>query len=288
MPSLRTRLKQLATLVGLFDPLVAEAGRAGETDENRRVVREWGRVYRAHPEAFTIRRPEAIARLAHRDLPGLLSDLCPEPGSAVLEAGCGSGQDALFLASLGHRVTALDANVEAVEHLVQARDRYVTIHGAIALDVAVGDLMAPPLPPASFDLVFNSGVVEHLSRELRRDAVRAMATMAKPRGHVVIVVPNASHPLGPLWAWLVDHTTDHARFDLDELEVTVGDLAADLDAAACDLVATYGIDPWRTLELHPSWLPLRALARVGEHLDPFHVAARRHLATRLVAVGRRH
>ena len=256
-------------------------------DESTRVVREWGRVYRAHPDAFTIRRPEAIARLAHRDLPALLSDLCAEPGRAVLEAGCGSGQDALFLASLGHRVTALDANVEAVEHLVEARDRYVRSHGPIALDVVVGDLTAPPLAPASFDLVFNSGVVEHFSRELRRDAVRAMATTAKPGGHVVIAVPNASHPFGPLWAWLVDHTTDHSRFDLAELAVTVGDLAADLEAAACDLVETCGIDPWRTLELHPSWLPLRALARVGETLDPFPDAARRHLATRLVAVGRR-
>jgi SAM-dependent methyltransferase len=280
-------LKQLATVAGLLDPLAAEVVRAEETDENTRVVREWGRVYRAHPDAFTIRRPEAIARLAHRDLPGLLADLCPEPGSTVLEAGCGSGQDALFLATLGHRVTALDANVEAVEHLAEARDRYVSMHGPIVLDVVVGDLMAPPLPPASFDLVFNSGVVEHLSRELRRDAIGAMATMAKAEGHVVIVVPNASHPLGPLWAWLVDHTTDHALFDLDELEVTVGDLAADLEAATCDLVETCGIDPWRTLELHPSWLPLRALARAAEQLDPFHDATRRHLATRLVAVGRR-
>jgi SAM-dependent methyltransferase len=280
-------LKQVAAVAGLLDPLAGEAGRTEETDENARVVREWGRVYRAHPDAFTIRRPEAIARLAHRDLPGLLSDLCPHPGSAVLEPGCGSGQDALFLASLGHRVTALDANVEAVEHLVEARDRYVSMNHAVALDVVSGDLMAPPLPPASFDLVFNSGVVEHLSHELRREAIRAMATMAKPGGHVVAVVPNAGHPLEPVWAWLVDHTTDHAQFDLAELGVTVGDLAADLESAGCDLVDTCGIDPWRTLELYPSWLPLRALARAGERLDPLHDATRRHLATRLVAVGRR-
>ncbi len=57
--------------------------------------------------------------------------------------------------------------------------------------------------------------------------------------------------------------------------------------ARCDLVETLGIDPWRTLELYPSWLPLRGLARIGERLDPFPVAARRSLATRLVAIGRR-
>jgi hypothetical protein len=55
------------------------------------------------------------------------------------------------------------------------------MHRAVALDVVVGDPDAPPLPPASFDLVFNSGVVEHLSRELRRDAVRAMATIGQAR-----------------------------------------------------------------------------------------------------------
>jgi SAM-dependent methyltransferase len=287
MPALRTIVKYVATAAGLFDPAVSESARRPAADESDRVVREWGRVYHTHPDAFTIRRPEAIGRLAHRDLPRLLADLCAEPGRAVLEDGCGSGQDALFLASLGHRVTALDANVDAVEHLVQARDRYTRSHGAVVLDVLAGDLLSPPFPPSSFDLVFNSGVVEHLSRDLRRDAIRAMARMVRPRGHVVVVVPNASHPFGPLWAWLVDHTTDHARFDLAELAVTVGDLAMDLESAACDLVETCGIDPWRTLELHPSWLPLRGLARIGERLDPFHDATRRHLATRLVAVGRR-
>ncbi len=242
MPPIRKLLKYLAAVAALFDPVVAEPV---ETDvarkrsplpaagspphrprpedvphskrnestaaESDRVVHEWGRVYAAHHDAFTIRRPERIARLSGRDLPRLLSDLCVGHPSVVLEAGCGSGQDSLFLASLGHRVTALDASPEAVEHLIHARDVYARARDrTVELDVRLGDLMKPPFPPATFDLVFNSGVVEHLSRDLRSRAVGSMAALTRPGGHVVLVVPNAGHPLGPIWSWLVDHGTDHS------------------------------------------------------------------------------
>jgi SAM-dependent methyltransferase len=261
--------------------------RDDQHSESARVVREWGRVYDAHPDAFSIRRPERIDRLARRDLPRLLARLCPGGGAAILEAGCGSGQDSLFLASLGHHVVALDAHASAIGALTRARDTYTRAHGRhVDLTIVQGDFMSPPLQPASFDIVFNSGVLEHLSPGLRRDAVKAMAAMAKPGGHVVLVVPNAHHPLNGVWSWLIHHGTDHGAFDLDELPVAFDELREDLQRAECEVVDTRGIDPWRTVELYPSWLPLRALARVYERVDPFPATARRLIATRLVAVGR--
>ena len=255
-------------------------------DESDHVRREWHRVYATHAEAFRIRRPARIGRLARRDLPRLLLEVCGPSRQRVLEAGCGSGQDALFLASRGHDVTALDADARPLKALEAARDEWrASWQRSISLATCLGDLMDPPLERASCDVVFNSGVVEHLSPDLRARAIAAMASMLRPGGRIVVVVPNAWHPMSAAWAWLIDRTTDHRAFDLDERAVGVDDLRADLERAGCDPISTAGIDPWRTLELHPSWLPLRALARAAERVDPFPRLARERIATRLVVVG---
>ena len=256
------------------------------TNEADHVRREWQRVYATHPDAFRIRRPAAIARLARRDLPRLLSEVCGQPPQRVLEAGCGSGQDALFLASRGHDVTALDADARPLKALEAARDEWsASWQRPIRLSTCLGDLMDPPLERASFDVVFNSGVVEHLSPDLRARAIAAMAAMLRPGGRIVVVVPNVRHPLSGVWEWLIRRTTDHGSFDLAERAVGLDDLRADLERARCDTISAAGIDPWRTFERYPSWLPLRALAHTAERIDPFPRLVRERIATRLVVVG---
>ena len=112
--------------------------------------------------------------------------------------------------------------------------------------------------------------------------------LAKPGGHVVIVVPNASHPTrSPLG---LARRSTHDRPCAVRSRRARGDGRGPRRGSGGRCLRprrTCGIDPWRTLELYPSWLPLRALARARRRNDPFHDATRRHLATRLVAVGRR-
>jgi SAM-dependent methyltransferase len=235
-------------------------------------VREWGRVYEAHPRVFTIRRPHHIDRLRHRDFPRLLAGI---DARTVLEAGCGSGQDALFLASLGRDVTALDAHERPLRNLEEAAL-------GVPLRTVQGDLLDPPLDAESFDLVFNSGVVEHLDEAERLATIRAMARLARPGGAVAIAVPNGRHPLAPIWQWLIDHGTDHRSFDLAERVVSFEDLERDLAAAGCRVVRRLPIDPWHTLDLYPSWLPMRAAAHLAERAR---LPAPRLFATRLAVVA---
>ncbi len=46
-----------------------------------------------------------------------------ERSSCVVEFGCGNGRDALYLANLGHRVSALDLSSEAISHNQQRADQ---------------------------------------------------------------------------------------------------------------------------------------------------------------------
>src|SRR5687768_4518033 len=72
----------------------------------------------------------------------------------ILEAGCGR-QWSLDLSGIDYHLTGLDSN----EHSMRMR-----IEQSGDLDEAiVGDLRDAPLEPGSFDVVFSSFVLEHIS-----------------------------------------------------------------------------------------------------------------------------
>jgi SAM-dependent methyltransferase len=98
--------------------------------------------------------------------PGIISLLPPVRGLRVLDAGCGSGQLAAWLAGQGADVTGIDA-APAMVRLAAARVPGGTF--------AVADLTAPlALADGAFDLVVSSLVLHYLRdwvaplRELRR------------------------------------------------------------------------------------------------------------------------
>ena len=117
--------------------------------------------------------------------PGIISLLPPVRGLDVLDAGCGSGQLAAWLAGQGARVTGVDA-APGMVRLAAARVPGGTF--------AVADLSAPlALGDAAFDLVVSSLVLHYLRdwegplRELRR--------VLAPGGAIVL---STHHPAGDL------------------------------------------------------------------------------------------
>jgi SAM-dependent methyltransferase len=74
----------------------------------------------------------------------VLRELLPAPGAATLDFGCGEGRIGRLLASLGHRVAAIDAS-PAMAGLAHAR--------AGAPPVCAADGTALPFPGGTFDLV---------------------------------------------------------------------------------------------------------------------------------------
>jgi len=257
-------------------------------DDAEKVSRAWGEVYTNHPEAYRIRRPHQIGRLAHNDFHRLLTSLgLPQPAT-TLEAGCGSGRDSLFLASRGHRVTALDVHSEPLAHLADAVEAYNAHHEVIEIDRVQADIFAAPFPDAHFDLVFSSGVVEHYPEPATRQALLAeMARLTKPGGHVVVAIPNHAHTLEPVWAWLIHRFTDHDDYDMPEQPISVDALSREIAAVGLEPVTAECIDAWDTLGRYPSFAPCRAASSLATRFLPQPpVAVRRHWGTRIIVVAR--
>lgn len=99
-------------------------------------------------------------------------------GSAVLEAGCGTGQT-LRLLSSRHETTGLDVSRAA---LTLARNN--------CKNSILGSIFAMPFKDNTFDLVYNSGVIEHFREPTNIAAITEMARVTKPSGMVIIIVPN--------------------------------------------------------------------------------------------------
>jgi len=100
------------------------------------------------------------------------------PGSKVLEAGCGTGQT-LALLSERHETHGLDISRAALK-----LTRYSCNNPVL------GNIFAIPFKDNSFDLVYNSGVIEHFREPGNVAAIREMARITKPSGKVIIIVPN--------------------------------------------------------------------------------------------------
>jgi SAM-dependent methyltransferase len=100
------------------------------------------------------------------------------PGSSILDAGCGTGQT-LALLSCRHTTTGLDISRAALN---LARNT--------CKNPVLGSIFEIPFKDDSFDLVYNSGVIEHFVDPANVDAVCEMARVTKPSGKVIIIVPN--------------------------------------------------------------------------------------------------
>jgi SAM-dependent methyltransferase len=114
-------------------------------------------------------------------------------GRRILEAGCGGGRFSEAALGTGATVFAVDMSA--------AVERNHQIHrGERRLHVAQASLLALPFEPASFDLVFCFGVLQH-TRDPQR-SFEALARFVKPGGRLAVDV-YAAHPKQTLhWKYL--------------------------------------------------------------------------------------
>jgi len=102
-------------------------------------------------------------------------------GQRALVVGCGTGEDAEFLAGLGFTVTGFDLAPTAI---TTAR----RIHAGSAVTYEVADLLAlPPAWAGAFDLVFEAYTVQPLFGQVRKDALAALSGPVAPGGTLLVV-----------------------------------------------------------------------------------------------------
>jgi len=121
----------------------------------------------------------------------------------VLELGCGTGEDAVWLAGRGIRVTATDAS-PAMLDVAAAKANSAGVNDRVELQRV--DLASDDLPAPGYDGAFsNFGALNCLS-DLDPLGAR-LARAVRPGGHVVLII------MGPwcLWemAWYLTHGDVH-------------------------------------------------------------------------------
>ena len=130
----------------------------------------------------------------------------------VLEAGCGRAEilkrmleGGRWTAVPGERLGRRERRTVAVGLDLSEEGLALAAKGRPdALHLVQGDLFRLPFRAGTFDLVYNSGVIEHFDDAKLEEALRAMARVTRPGGRVLAVVPNAAC----LWyrwakAWLM-------------------------------------------------------------------------------------
>ena len=132
-----------------------------------------------------------------------------EPGVA-LDLGCGAGGNALWLASLGWAVTALDVSPSALEAL-----RACAAERGLQLETVVADLLEYRSEPV-FDLVLMCFM--HL-RPRHRSKMLATARSALRHGGTLVYVAIARPASGPTDDVLASPEQIEARLSSLEMEI---------------------------------------------------------------------
>ncbi len=130
--------------------------------------RRWAQALREHPDEVASRPPNAH----------LVAEIGAVAPGLALDAGCGHGAEAIWLAASGWRVTAVDFSVTALE---QARAMAQAVGADVAerIEWVASDLGSWEPPPRRFDLV--SSLYVHVAGSVR-EMVTRLASGVAPGG----------------------------------------------------------------------------------------------------------
>jgi SAM-dependent methyltransferase len=124
----------------------------------------WAGTYDVLPNPLIAVEEPAVRRL-----------LADAPPGRALDAACGTGRHAAFLATHGHRVAGVDTSPGMLAH---ARRRVP------AATLSVGSLVALPIPSAGIDVAVCALALMHLPN--LRPAIAELARVLRPGGRLVL------------------------------------------------------------------------------------------------------
>jgi SAM-dependent methyltransferase len=155
------------------------------TSHERRAGQPWDASYAAGPAPWDVGRPQpAIVRLA-------------ESGAfagAVLDAGCGTGDNALHVASLELHVVGFDV-AETALSIARAK----AAERGLAAEFVVADALHLDRLGRVFDTVLDSGLLHTFDADERRDYVAGLASVTRRGGRLYVLCFSdvGPGPVGP-------------------------------------------------------------------------------------------
>lgn len=118
-----------------------------------------------------------------------LLDVADQITGSVLDSGCGTGENALFFASRGQKVTGIDFLAEPITLAKQkAAERGLTATFLVMDALALKEL------PEVFDNVIDSGLFHVFGDDDRRRYVEGLASVLKPGGRLFLLCFSDSEP----------------------------------------------------------------------------------------------
>jgi len=108
---------------------------------------------------------------------------------SILDAGCGTGDTALFFAGRGNKVTGIDFLEEPIK-----RAKRKAVERGISATFLVMDALALKDLPEVFDNVIDSGLFHVFSDEDRRRYVDGLATVLKTDGSLFLLCLSDEEP----------------------------------------------------------------------------------------------
>lgn len=122
------------------------------------------------------------------DLDRTAQALALQPGSRLLDAGCGTGQYAIAFAKRGYVVSGIDIAPAMIE-----RARQHANHEGVAVDWRVGDYTALVAGDEPYDAI-HARVSLHFVASAY-ETINALASALKPSGRLFVSVPGAASPI---------------------------------------------------------------------------------------------
>jgi SAM-dependent methyltransferase len=118
-----------------------------------------------------------------------LMDLADQITGSILDAGCGTGENALHFASRGHKVTGIDYLPGPINQAKQKATQRRLTATFLVLDAL--DLKSLP---EVFDTVIDCGLFHVFNDEDRRRYVEGLATVLKPSGRLFLLCFSDEEP----------------------------------------------------------------------------------------------
>ena len=108
---------------------------------------------------------------------------------SVLDAGCGTGENALFFADRGHKVTGIDFLAGPID-----RARQKAAERGLKATFLVMDALHLTALPEVFDSAIDSGLFHVFGDEDRRRYVESLASVLKPGGRLFLLCFSDEEP----------------------------------------------------------------------------------------------